>query len=873
MRTILFSATWLFLIAALDAQAYAAGVDLPLTVTDHGKVKRESWPVSGGVPLPKGYLKKADLKSLELVDSGSKPVPSFQEPVVLGSWKDGSVRWALLDFAADVPAGGESRYRLRQRTGSAQTAKVPRVKVMESPDSFTVDTGVLKAVLNKKKFAFIEQAWVDANGDGSYAPEELVAKGPGEMFVDLDNSPPGAADSGVKDFKPGDKQFFGMEGGNWMRKSGAAESTRYLASAGEYKIELFRQGEMHTVFRLEGFHRNAAGRQFVKYTLYLDFYAGKSFVRAFHTWIMTGGPDKNFIRRMGIEVPLSPQPTNYAFGGEFENSPPAPGGWPLDSKGPSKVVSGTMKVSDEAYILSVGPDKYYHHVPRDKDLRVEYEVNVAGRKAASGYGASGWGDFSDGKLGLAAGVRDFYREHPKEIGVAGNKVTLYVWPDHGGRTLDLRRRYPECRGPSADAGNAARREFAPPGSAVGVAKTTELFFYFHAGDHARAKVDDTFHAFEEPLMPFAGGEWNCKTGVWGPLCHHDPKSRPEMENYIALSYHWPYVSQKEFSWYGMLDWGDALLEYECIQWELENWPGMKGVYANWGYAGWSSEWDPGQFMLVQYLRGGDWRHFRLGEARVRHQRDVDGVHWEKPDDGPVPGDNEGGARLGGGHRHDQQHWGGHLSGYAIPNISVGHLYYLTGEGRCLDAYRNIAQYHAYAPSIENEGRLTLAYIGEVLGEQKWIDIAIDKMCNAGDCRPMNCEFGRPLVANMMAVMLADICTEDPRVRKRAIEWGALPPSDKQGGEGMLVMWAYLKSVEKKDTWDAKIKAACAKITPQDLSGITPQALPQGVWTLAGPDAMLHLCKTQSRTAQFVAYKPWGNFPIGMLPWALRCLNE
>ena len=42
-----------------------------------------------------------------------------------------------------------------------------------------------------------------------------------------------------------------------------------------------------------------------------------------------------------------------------------------------------------------------------------------------------------------------------------------------------------------------------------------------------------------------------------------------------------------------------------------------------------------------------WMHTRW----VRHHRDVDCVFWDTPDDGPRPGDNNGGDRYGGGHRH------------------------------------------------------------------------------------------------------------------------------------------------------------------------------------------------------------------------------
>ena len=854
-----------------------AEVDVPITVTDHAGVARSAWPVSGGVPFPRGYLRTDAFDRLVLTDAAGRVVPSFQPPVVLGRWPDGSVRWALLDFAADVDANGKTVYRLKA-TAAPVPRKGPAVTVVETPERYVVDTGVLRATIDRRKFAFLEDVRVDTNGDGRYDGHERITSGPGEMFVDLDAEAPGPRDGGIDEYTKGDKQYFGMEGGNWLRDSKASSSTRYAASAGEYRCSVFRRGRMHTVLRMEGFHKSAAGRPFAKYTLYLHFYAGQPFVRVLHTWIMTGNPEKNFIRRMGIRVPLAFRPEDYAFGGEFERYNDG-----VITRHASGVIAGSMSSRGETYLLSVGPDKYYHNMPARskrlagravdappwKDLRVDYTVVVDGHKVAEGYEPSGWGDFTNGRLGFAVGVRDFYREHPKEIQYKNRTATVYLWPDHGGKTLDLRRYATQSRPAGPQGGKRARRVNGPPGSAVGMAKTTELLFYFHEGDQHAAKVDATFAAFDEPLVPFVSPAWNCATGVLGPLAPRDAAKHPELENFIDISFHWITLSQREFSWYGMLDWGDALLEYSSQHWELPNWPSNRGRYANWGYAGWSSEWDPGLWMLVQYFRSGRYEHFRYGEAKVRHNRDVDCVYYEKPDDGPLPDDNHGHRRLGGGHRHHQQHWGTYLTGYAQPNISNGLLYWLTGEGRCLDAYRAIAGYHAYAPSIENEGRLTLAVIGDVLGEKKWIDIARDKLEHARDCRPSNVAFGRGCVANMMALMLWDIASDDPVVRKKLIAWGdALEPVQKQGSEATIVLWAYIRSVEKRDRWDAKIRAARKRILPVNNDFFKPDALPDGVWKLPLDETLKRYFGSKSPVALFAVYKPPGFFPIPCLAWAL-----
>ncbi len=249
--------TWKTVVALLAALAavgapgrgFCADIDVPITVADHANVAHAASPVTGGIPFPKGYLKPQDVSRLVLVDAAGKPVP-IQTPLVTAQWADGSVRWALLDFAADVPAGGRTLYRLK-------SAEAPRplpgrvIEVTETPAAWVVDTGALKAVLSKSRGSFLDEAWVDANGDGRYDASEQVVKTPGEMFVDLDDAPPGASDAGVVEYTKDQKQFFGMEGGNWLRESKSKSSMRYLASAGDYKLALFRRGDAWSVFAVD----------------------------------------------------------------------------------------------------------------------------------------------------------------------------------------------------------------------------------------------------------------------------------------------------------------------------------------------------------------------------------------------------------------------------------------------------------------------------------------------------------------------------------------------------------------------------------------------------------------------------------------------
>jgi len=65
-------------------------------------------PVTGGVPLAEGAASEG--VKFVLHDDKGKPVPC--QSSVLARWKDGSVRWVLLDFQAEPPANGAANFRL-----------------------------------------------------------------------------------------------------------------------------------------------------------------------------------------------------------------------------------------------------------------------------------------------------------------------------------------------------------------------------------------------------------------------------------------------------------------------------------------------------------------------------------------------------------------------------------------------------------------------------------------------------------------------------------------------------------------------------------------------------------------------------------------
>ena len=124
------------LVALADASAGSdlASLDVPLTIHEVAGVERQQDACSTGVPLPCGLLR--ELEGIALFDPSGQAVPAQFR--VLERWRDQgegrgdlSIRWLLVTFLADVPAGGKSVYRLK---GGQNPLPASRVKVEDQGD-------------------------------------------------------------------------------------------------------------------------------------------------------------------------------------------------------------------------------------------------------------------------------------------------------------------------------------------------------------------------------------------------------------------------------------------------------------------------------------------------------------------------------------------------------------------------------------------------------------------------------------------------------------------------------------------------------------------------------------------------------------------
>jgi hypothetical protein len=111
-------------------------LDVPLVVFDTAGVDRRQEVCSSGIWVPCGALKRPE--EIAVFDSAGEAVPAQFR--VLERWRekaagkdDLSVRWLLVTFLADVPAGGKAEYRLK---AGKNPAPATPVRIEEKGDAW-----------------------------------------------------------------------------------------------------------------------------------------------------------------------------------------------------------------------------------------------------------------------------------------------------------------------------------------------------------------------------------------------------------------------------------------------------------------------------------------------------------------------------------------------------------------------------------------------------------------------------------------------------------------------------------------------------------------------------------------------------------------
>ena len=337
---------------------------VPLQVANEAPVQRRGWPVTSGVPFPQGALMAAEYTRL-LNGSGAE-IPL--QAAVLAEWPDGSVKWLLIDFQADVAAADSADYRLEFGHDVVRREDRPRtpLALTESGTEVALHTGPLKVLLDGRAPCFPARVWIDANGDGTFSADEEVTdpRSPGLMELTT------------------------------------ADGTTFRTHEGVCSVAVEERGPLRTVVKVQGRLQAADARRMFTYVTRLTAYAGKDFVRILHTWENDHVTD-NFtaVRSLMLRTPL-------------RLADP----------------SCTLFCADEAAYRSDGRPTLAQLEDDEYTVTDPGGAGQSGGVRWSGGRASGTIDLSDRTRGLTIAVRDFWQNYPKSLGATANGLEVGLCP-------------------------------------------------------------------------------------------------------------------------------------------------------------------------------------------------------------------------------------------------------------------------------------------------------------------------------------------------------------------------------------------------------------------------------------------------------------
>ncbi|MBM4050646.1 MAG: hypothetical protein FJ279_36580, partial [Planctomycetes bacterium] len=119
-----------------------------LTVANASAHRRHE-PVRSGVPIPKGEL--ADADRVRLLDASGAETPAFVQAT--GRWPDGSVKWLLLDFEAEVAAKASRRFTLEYGNAVSRAVAPARLRSDRQGGTLALDAGAARVVFDGGRFS------------------------------------------------------------------------------------------------------------------------------------------------------------------------------------------------------------------------------------------------------------------------------------------------------------------------------------------------------------------------------------------------------------------------------------------------------------------------------------------------------------------------------------------------------------------------------------------------------------------------------------------------------------------------------------------------------------------------------------------------
>lgn len=607
-----------------------------------------------GVPWSRGAVPADTPFALAASDGTAVPVQSWP----LATWPDGSLKWTAHALAPDAPVS--ARYRLTP--GATGAAPERPLRVSETADAFTLDTGVMQVVVARHGSELIPV--VRRDGHDRLRHGRLVC-----LWQDAPAAEPGQA----------------------LRQE--------LFTGTVDRVDLEQSGPVRAVVKIEGRHAaRAGGRAWLPFVLRLYVYAGSDAIRLMHTIVYDGDEARDFIRGLGVrfDVPLTDllHDRHVRFSGEGEGLfAEAVRGLTGLRRDPGSAVRAAQLAGEATppvdtwdpraggrleYIPAFGDWTLFQPNADSFVVRKRTAPGHTWLDAGAGRRAAGLGYVGGPQGGVAFGIRNFWQSHPAQLDVRGAtgdaaEVTAWVWAPEA-PAMDLRFYHDglgaDTYAEQLDAMEITYEDYEPGfGTPHGVARTSELYLHALPATPPRARLVELARAVAAPPVVTVTPEYLHRTGVFGGLWSLPDRSTPAraaIEDRLDFHFEY-YVRQRDVHrWYGFWNYGDVMHTYDP---DRHVWRYDVG-----GFAWDNSELSTDIWLWLHYLRSGRADVFRFAEAMTRHTGEVDVHHLGRF------------APLGS--RHNVLHWGCSAKQLRISTAqNRRYYYYLTADERVGDLLR------------------------------------------------------------------------------------------------------------------------------------------------------------------------------------------
>lgn len=683
------------------------------SVTIHVKNADADVPVKLGIPFPKGVLYSPD--HVRVLNGEGDEILSQTTQVSTWEPADLSIKWLWVFFFTDE----STEYTVEYGEDVRKTVEIENPIIFKNNQrqngGAEINTGPLYFEINKRGSGFLDQVQLDTNGEG-FTEENIVATG-----------------------LEGRGSFLDYINENGTDTSRAVVHQQFIEKG---------SGPLHTIVRVEGeYEYTNPEHENSPFVTYIHAYAGKSYIKVYHTITYTGKPDKSEPLEGREFAEIATQTELIVDEEERSNDPGLTQPYDMiksagfglkynltgDKSFRSELISGNWwedgeslfveeEISDENSfsVFQTGPDPTMSvsdtsSAPDERINGFKAHVSVDGSIIQESQRAAGWVSISGDNFGASVGIRNMMEEYPNELVVdlESGEVYAYTWsPNEDPMSFE---RSAPMRGMM---GNFA----------TGITKTTETIFYFYDASKTLPEIKQAMDFVLDPPVVHAEPGWYGESGVLGNFAERE-NNFPELERSMQYKFQWMLFNQNWEPWYGMFDSGD-----------------VKNYYFSEDWYQWANNEPAQDFMWwTNFMRTGDPAMYKMAQASSRHTMDVDNTHWPSSDE--YRGDTnssldwflsqqqpEGTPYLGMGRRHADEQWISMLSAHVW---LTGWLssYYLDGYHRGVDVARLTGDY--YIRRIFGEHGLTgrrlylsiwnLAELFDATKEQKYLDELNDRV--------------------------------------------------------------------------------------------------------------------------------------------------